>query len=156
IEKQEERFDACYTYAVTHHLGIIGKAPQLLKISASVDLVRGLNVLGNYYQKIDLPYKDSLIVYKNQQNQEPTHFGIVKTIGKTLNECIIISKWGLDESIVAHKLFEIPTTYGTQVSFFTLKPEYQNNRSLFLTNLQTQISQSAHIKKAITITQVMF
>src|SRR5690606_14673930 len=70
--------------------------------------------------------------------------------------CIIISKWGLDESIVAHKLFEIPTTYGTQVSFFTLKPEYQNNRSLFLTNLQTQISQSAHIKKAITITQVMF
>lgn len=155
IEKPYERFGSCFTYAITHHLGIIGQAPQLLKINAGSDLIRYLNIVDNYYQKVDKPCEDSLIVYQKNSHEKITHFGIAQQTCTPLSECIIKSKWGFAKYILEHKLFEAPKSYGTKVSFFILKPEYQNNRSLFLKNLQAQISKSLSIQRAITENEII-
>ena len=156
VEKTGERFDACYTYAISHHLNIIGKAPELLKLSASVDLIRSIDSLGTYYQQTEQPHEDSLVVYKRLPGEEPTHFGIVKKVNtNSLSECVILSKWGLAPEILEHKLFETPSTYGTIISFFILKPEFKNDETHFLKDLQQKISLSPYIKKSISILQKM-
>jgi len=148
-EKTSERFGICFTYAITHHLDIIGQAPELLKVSSGVDFIRCLNVLDNYYTRTDIPSQESLVVYQKNPTSEATHFGIVQTVGTTLNECIIKSKWGSNNGIFEHKVFDVPLLYGTHISFFVLRSEFQNNKPFFLSTLQTKITQSFFIKKEI-------
>lgn len=153
-EKTGDRFDTCFTCAITEHLNITGQAPEKLKISCATDLITECNVLEKYYDQIGQPIHDCLVVY-TEDNKVITHFGVVTTVtadNKFLN-CKVKQKWGIIENIIETELFNIPMSYGNDAYFYKLKNCYRKDKTLFLQSLQTDIAQSKKIKRSLFYTE---
>ena len=75
---------------------------------ASTDFVRYLICHGVLVQ-LDTARPDCLVVYFNQ--------GDIKHIGRTVSREVIVSKW-VTGHLYRHALFELPSSYGTEVKFY--------------------------------------
>jgi hypothetical protein len=79
------------------------------------------------FEKTDNPKRDDLVVYSDSNGNE-THFGIYFDSNK------IESKWGNCPKILLHDYHHVPTIYGNNISFYTLKNIFSDNTSLRLIN----------------------
>jgi ankyrin repeat protein len=154
-EKYGERFDVCYTTALTNILGITGQAPEKLKISRGSDLIEHCNILEKYFEQKETPTTGCIVAYAFSNNHT-NHFGVVTKISpdNIPTECIVESKFGLKAYIIEHKLFDIPTG-GNNAYFYALKDEYAKDKNLLLKRIQTDIAQSDAIKKTIHNDKIM-
>lgn len=151
-EQAHERFDKCFTVALTEHLGITGQAPEKLKISHTDDLIEYLDIINNYYEPIKRPEVNSLVTYINRK-QKITHFAVVTSIDTSNHvrheQVRAKSKWGMFPELIEHGLFDVPLSYGRHVRFYNIKPDYQNNKELLLTTVQTAISSCKEIQEEL-------
>lgn len=148
-EKIGDRFDTCFTCAITEHLNITGEAPEKLKINCATDLITECKILEKYYKPIEQPIYDCLVVY-TEDNKLITHFGIItKVTPDNFFNCKTKQKWGTIKNIIKTDLFNIPDSYGDNAYFYKLKNKYQKDKLLFLELLQSDISHSQTIKKSL-------
>ena len=158
-EQPHERFDKCFTVAITEHLGITGQAPEKLKISHTDDLIECLNIINTYYQPTKKPELNSLVTYINRR-REITHFAIITNIDRSqpqpFEQIKVKSKLGLFPHLIEGGLFDVPHFYGKHVRFYNLKPLYLNNKELFLTTLQNAIKNNLKIQDTLLYFKEIF
>lgn len=151
-EQPNERFDKCFTVALTEPLGITGQAPEKLKISHTDDLFDYLDIINNYYEPIKKPEINCLVTYLNRK-KSITHLALVTSIDTSKSvfheQIKAKSKWGLFPHVIEHGLFDVPVSYGKNVRFYNLKPEYLENKKLFLVTLQNNIKNNPNIQEEL-------
>jgi hypothetical protein len=79
------------------------------RVFAGKDFAHWLLDLG-YLEKIDQAKQGAFVIYFDEYN-EFVHIGVVQGDGR------IISKWG-DQGLFNHEIFEVPLSYGNNVSYF--------------------------------------
>src|SRR5439155_555170 len=62
-EQFAERFDVCFTFAITEQLGITGQAPKFLPVSSGISLITECDIVNKYYEQVLFPQVDDLVVY---------------------------------------------------------------------------------------------
>ena len=156
-EKFHERFGGGFTAALTEELGITGQAPEKLPVSSFRDLLGECHFIEKYYTPIAKPHEGCLVVYTDKKDtvlqcaiitHVPQHSSLEHN---DILQCRAKSKSGLEEYIVEHDLFCIPTVYGNYAYFFELKPEFKADKNKMLSSLQADIAQSSLIKQQLLI-----
>jgi len=151
----------CYAYALG--FGDSGKYIEMCRKQAEKypedngaksDFISYL-VEKEYLEKIINPIENCLVIYFDDK-ENPKHAGILQKDGED-NDNIIRSKWGNLEAIrtnynpdgssyiagriptiLAHKLWSVPTDYGTKVKYYKPLSKQESERYFyaFLTNIK--------------------
>jgi ankyrin repeat protein len=155
-EKKGERFDVCFTFAITEHLGITGQAPEKLKISAATDLLTECNILNRYYQPTENASPNCLVVYTDQKGTIK-HFGILTkpSASNDITQHMVKSKWGTKNAIIEHELFNVPAAYGNHAFLYEFKDEFKHNTASVLELLQQSIKESKKIQQTLIANQIL-
>jgi|SRR5579863_3176864 hypothetical protein len=151
-EKHNARFGRCMHRAMIAILGITDN-PGILKMMQPHHWTTDITLM-QYFDQTNNPKKADLVVYyRDLNNLEPLHFGVVTGFNKTNNSPIITSKWGTRTEIITHALFSVPLIYGKIAKFFTLKSIYQHmdGKIALIGKLQGAIKISKPIQKELAV-----
>lgn len=137
IEKPGERLGACMDYALRSIFKITKDSSGLLQMPTGTHFLNDLNVLCNYFDQIQNPENDSLVVYTSKKGDyfPSKHYGIVV---KT-NPLKIRSKSGINRQVMDHILEYILQSYGNYAFFFSLKKKYQEDVEFLHSDLEKAI-----------------
>lgn len=80
------------------------------------------------FEKTHNPKNDDLVIYTDE-NGDDTHYGLYKSFTPN-NSFKIESKWGSYIYILLHDPDKVPTHYGNNISFYTLKNPITNFEKL--------------------------
>ena len=128
---EDESRNRCDYFALKKAIGITDNTDFAVDNSRFNRRVEGVE---KYYQQTNKPKPNDIVLYvQSPQNPEATHFAVVESVEKKRSwglpkkkHLVLQSKWGAEKEIMQHRLFDVPSQYGSAAVIFTPKDEYKN------------------------------
>ena len=131
----------CYNYTFSQFFNII----EPLKTMGCQDWITELGAL-SFFKQVEKPRRGCLALFTTNKN-DFTIQHVAKVTNATPDNILVISKWGINDEIVKHPLFTMPTDFGDAVFFFELDKQY--TQDFIIETFNNKISSSQSIQKEL-------
>jgi hypothetical protein len=111
--QQEEKW-RCFTYAIAQ---ITGSTTPLF-LDKNNDKLASISI-EKFFEQIVEPQPQYLVIYTTNKEHRA-----IQHLACAVNTTTFESKWGTRKAIIHHRLFDVPSAYGTAASFWILKKEF--------------------------------
>lgn len=129
---------------------INGSPEDFLRLCSNISFYNAIIIRNVLFKKTNNPQHGDLVNYKNNYGLD-THFGIyINHTNYPKSYFEVESKWGGHPEILQHVPTNVPSVYGNNISFYTLKNKNSGTKS------NSSILRSAHnyAKHATFITYI--